>query len=298
MGSSEARNSEREVPLREHLEELGRRLRVVIYSLVVSTIAIMALPANPNFLSDPLSFYDPLVSVVLKRIASDLRPPQLLLIGYELGAPIEIYVISSLLLAVGINIPIIGYQIYQFVNPALYEHERRAVYPFVISFTALFVTGAAFGYMVLAPFVIWAMLPFFAAVGAQTVISVVDFYSVIFVTVLMSGMTFTFPVFLVLLVRFGVIGTQTITKNRRYIYLAVFLVTALITPDGGPIADAALFIPIILLLEIAIIIAKRYEKEGVPPKRTWFAPEMQCRYCGAEMNAGMTFCWRCGKSQH
>ncbi len=111
-------------------------------------------------------------------------------------------------------------------------------------------------------------------------LSVVDFYGVVFAIILMTGLIFTFPVFLVLLVRFGIISVQVVTKNRRYIYAGLFVITALITPDGGPIADAALFIPIIVLLEISILVAKRYEREGAPVKLPWFEPEARCRFCG------------------
>jgi len=290
-------NSDREAPLGEHLHELSRRLRVVFYFLIASTIVIMALPADLNFFSTPLSFYTPLISLVLKRITHDIMPPQFSLVGYTVGAPIELYVISSLILAVTVSIPVIAYEIYQFVNPALHEQEKRAVGTFVLSFSALFVIGAAFGYFIIAPFTLWAMVPFFAAVGAQPMISVLDFYGVVFAMILMSGLTFTFPVFLVLLVRFGVIGTQVVTRNRRYIYAGLFVITAIITPDGGPIADAALFIPVILLLELSIMVAKRYEKEGAPTKLTWFEPEARCRFCAAEMSSRVRFCGKCGRSQ-
>jgi sec-independent protein translocase protein TatC len=298
MNSNQRGRSDREIPLTEHLEELSRRLRVVVYVLAGATIGMMTLPANSDFFRDPLSFYDPLVSVILKRVSHDLLPPQLTLIGYQLGAPIELYVISSLVLGVLITMPVMAYEIYGFVNPALYEHEKRAVYPFMTAFTTLFVAGAAFGYVIIAPFMIWAMIPFFSAVGAQPVISVIDFYSVVFVTILMSGLTFTFPVFFVLLVRFGVIGTAIVTKNRRYLYAGVFLLTAIITPDGGPIADAALFIPIIVLFEVAILVAKRYEKPGQVVGPAWLRPPEPCKYCGADIVSGARFCWKCGRAQH
>ncbi len=99
--------------------------------------------------------------------------------------------------------PVIGYEIYRYVDPALYPEERKAVYPFVISFTALFITGSLFGYKILAPFMLWAMIPFFTLTGAVPIIYVMDFYSLVFITTLTSGFSFTMPVFFVLLVKFG-----------------------------------------------------------------------------------------------
>lgn len=290
-------SSDRVAPLSEHLDELSKRLRVVLYFLIASTVIIMALPADLSFISNPLVFYTPLISLVLKRVTHDILPPEFVLVGYTVGAPIELYVIASLILGILVSIPVIAYEIYRFVTPALYEKEKRAVGPFVISFSTLFAIGAAFGYFIIAPFTMWAMVPFFAAVGAQPMLSVIDFYSVVFSLILMAGLTFTFPVFLVLLVRFGIISIQVVTKNRRYIYAGLFVITAVITPDGGPIADVVLFIPIILLLEIAVLVSRRYEQEGARTTLPFFEPEPRCRFCGAEMSSRLKFCRRCGKSQ-
>jgi sec-independent protein translocase protein TatC len=290
-------SADRRAPLSEHLNELAKRLKVVFYSLIASTIVIMALPGDLGFLSNPLSFYTPLISVVFKRITHDVMPPQFVLIGYTVGSPIELYLLGSFALAVLINIPIIGYEVYRYVNPALYEREKQAVGPFVVSFTVLFAIGSTFGYLLLAPFTMYAMIPFFQAVGAQPYISVNDFYGVVFAIVLMSGLTFTFPVFLVLLVRLRILSITVFTKNRKYIYAGLLVVTAVITPDGGPIADFALFIPLLFLLELAILVAKRYETEGLPTTLKWFQPEAKCRFCASEMTKTQRFCGRCGRSQ-
>jgi len=89
-------------------------------------------------------------------------------------------------------------------------------------------------------------------------------------------------------VKVGILKTRTLTKNRKYVYAGTFILTAIITPDGGPLADMALFLPIIILFEIAILIAKRYEKEEELPK---------CKFCGAEMDEDEIFCPKCGRSQ-
>jgi sec-independent protein translocase protein TatC len=93
----------------------------------------------------------------------------------------------------------------------------------------------------------------------------------------------------VLLVRLGILSTDTVRKNRRYLYAALFIITAVITPDGGPIADFALFIPIALMMEVAVRIAGRYEKERVFTSR-------KCKFCGAE-TGDEVFCPKCGRSQ-
>jgi len=283
----------------EHTEELIKRLKIVFYALIASIVVMMVLPANIEFLNNPFEFYEPLVAVVLKTMRNQVLPPDVKIIGLELVAPIELYILASFVFALAITAPIFAYEIFKFIDPALYPHERRDIYPFLTSFLALFITGLIFGYFVLTPSIIRAALPFFTAVGAEMTISVMDFYYLLFVTTLMTGLTFTFPVFLVLLVKYGIIGTSILTSNRVYLYAAIFIFVCILTPDGG-LANFILFIPMIVLLETGIFFAKRYEKEGVPRRRISFFPrreERTCRFCGNPISADATFCPHCGKSQ-
>lgn len=283
----------------EHVTELSVRLRVVFYSVLITTTLFMVFPANASFLKNPLAFYDPIIALVLQQVVKDVLPSGIQLIAGEFTAPLEIYLIASVILGLGVSSPVIAFEVYRFIDPALYPEERKAVYPFVLSFTFLFLIGAIFGYKVLAPFMLWAMLPFFRLTSSLPIINVIDFYNLVFITILVTGFAFTLPVFFVLLVRFGVLKTSYVTTRRRYIYAAMYIVTAIITPDGGPIADIALFVPMVVLLEIAVIFGKRYErKEG----RTISAFEekkvyVKCRFCGELLTSPTGFCPACGRSQ-
>lgn len=281
----------------EHINELARRLKIVIYTLLVSTVVVMVLPANPSFFNDPLNFYEPLVAVILRIVRQQVLPPDVQLIGLTISAPIELYVVASFIFGLIATAPVFAYEIYKFIDPALYPNERRDIYPFLASFSILFIVGLTFGYLVLAPILITATFPFFTAVGAELVISITDFYTIVFITTVLTGLTFTFPVFFVLLVKYGVIGTDIVRKNRKYVYLAWFAVTAIITPDGGPIADLILFLPTILLMEVGVLFARRYEKGGKTKRISWFGEQPKCEFCGAEMSPDSVFCLKCGKSQ-
>ena len=81
--------------------------------------------------------------------------------------------------------------------------------------------GAVFGYKILAPFMVWAMIPFLGIAGATPFIYAMDFYQLVFMTTLATGFAFTLPVFFVLLVGFGIVKTSFITTRRRYIYAAM-----------------------------------------------------------------------------
>jgi sec-independent protein translocase protein TatC len=258
----------------------------------------MVFPADASFLANPFAFYNPLIALVLKQILRDVLPPSVQLIAGELTAPLEIYLIGSFILGLAVSTPIIAYEAYRYVDPALYPDERRVTYPFIASFTGLFIVGAAFGYRILAPFMVWAMVPFFNIAGATPLINAMDFYNLVFVTTLATGFSFTLPVFFVLLVRFGIVRTSFVTTRRRYIYAAMYIITAVITPDGGPLADVALFIPMVLLLELAVLFGKRYEKKGVVYRLDRAKPVYtKCRYCGGLLGSREAFCPTCGKAQ-
>ena len=282
----------------EHIAELSVRLRVVLYAVVIATTFFMVFPANESFLKNPLAFYDPIVALVLQEVIKEALPPRIQLIAGQFTAPLAIYFIASVILGVSVSSPVIAYEIYRYIAPALYPHEKRAVYPFLASFTILFVIGAVFGYRILTPFILWAMIPFFTLTGSLPIINVMDFYNLVFITTLVSGFSFTMPVFFVLLVRFGVLKTSSVTTRRRYVYAALYIVTAIITPDGGPIADIALFIPMALLLEIAIFFGRRIEK-GRPAGilREEKQVYVKCRFCGELLGTKHVFCSGCGKSR-
>ncbi len=289
----------------EHLNELAARLKVVIYSLLVTTTIFMVVPAHlSSFLRDPFTFYNPLIALVLNQITKDVLPQGVQLIAGEFTAPLEIYMIASLLLGIATSSPVIAYEVFRFIDPALYPEERKSMYPFIISFTILFLIGAVFGYKVLAPFMLWAMIPFFRLTGAMSIIYVMDFYNLVFITILTAGFSFTMPVFFVLLVKFGIIKTSSVTTRRRYIYAVLYILCAVITPDGGPIADIALFVPMAVLLELAVFFGKRIEKKqkiGSVWERSSRAIEkpvyLKCRFCGGLLKNVSEFCPTCSRSQ-
>jgi sec-independent protein translocase protein TatC len=286
----------------DHLNELRMRLRWVIYSILATTTFFMVCPANASFLQHPstiTTLYDPLIALVLQTIVKDALPKGVTLIAGSITAPLEIYFIGSLIMGLGASIPVIAYELYMYVDPALYPQERRATFPFIMSFTILFVIGAVFGYKILVPFMLWAMLPFFAISGATPFIYVTDFYQLVFMMTLATAFIFTLPVFFVLLVTFGIIKTSMVTKRRRYIYAAMYLLATVLTPDGGVLGDIALFVPMLLLLELAVFFGRRYEKSH--PIAFRIKPEepvkIKCNFCGATQTSSSDFCQSCGRAQ-
>ncbi|MEM2876148.1 MAG: twin-arginine translocase subunit TatC, partial [Candidatus Bathyarchaeia archaeon] len=207
----------------EHTEELIKRLKVVLITFIFSLVVMMVLPGNTNFITDPLNFYEPFAATFLKYIRERVLPPEVTLIGLEVTAPIELYVMAAVIFAIAITMPVFAYEAYRFIDPALTPEEKRNVYPFVLVVCILFVAGSMFGLFVLSPYFILSLLPFFQAVGAEPVIGIMDFYNVLFIATLATGLIFVFPVFFVLLVKFGVLSTGIFRRNRKYLYLGLLI---------------------------------------------------------------------------
>jgi len=285
--------------MEEHLKELRYRVKISLISVAVITLALMTVPADPNFLNNPFVFYKPLVSVILEYIRVYTLPEEVELVGIRFLAPIELYLFSSLILGVLLRTPILAHEAYQFIDPALYPHEKKLIYPFTLAFSTLFTVGALFGLFLVIPFLLKASLLFYGVVGAAPLVYVTDFYSLVLYTTLLSGLAFTFPAVFVLLVRLGFIDTSIIEGKRLPFYFAIFVLTAIITPDGGPIADFILFLPIIILMEIAVKIAKKYEKERAIHRRSIFTKvveKIKCPYCGQMIGGDRLFCPKCNRA--
>ena len=283
----------------EHLAELRQRLKVIFVSLVVIIIVVFLLPLNPaQLLSLNAVYYTTPVSVFLRYIVGYTLPSGWVLIPFTVSAPLEILLIAAAVMGLAIDMPIITYEVYKFVDPALKPEERRMAYPVIASTTALFIVGLAFGYFLLAKFVFIAMAPFYSAVGITPpyYIQAVDFYTIVFLSVVFSGLAFTTPVFVYLLIRFGILPPDLFTKNRVWIWVITYIVTAVITPDGGPVLDVILFVPVIFLLEIGVFLGGRSIRRANGQTGTDTKGGVVCPSCGETLDRPALFCPRCGRS--
>lgn len=279
-----------------HVEELGKRLKIVVFTFIVSTIVILILPANFDFLAGAGN-YQPLVSVFLRSIRDRVLTPDVRLIAIQFSDPIELYVWASVIFSSAITMPVLAYEVYKFVDPALHGEERKEVYPFVTSVTVSFIAGGIFGFFILFPLFITSMYPFFAAVGAELIFSIMDFYNILFFTIISMGLVFTLPVFFVLLVKYGIIHTDIFRKNRKYLYAGLVVLAMFISPGASPQGNLFLFLPLIVLLEISLFLGKRYEKQGNVHQIGFFS-NPKCRFCKSDLVTNSTFCPACRRSQN
>lgn len=293
---SEQVHEDKPIPLWDHISELSARIKIWIYSFFISTIILLVFPSDLSFLQNPFQAYHPLITAILLAIRNRLLPSAYTLIGGTVTTPLELLVVGAAVFGFAASIPVLAYEIYKFIAPALMLHERQSIYGFVTAFSLLFLAGSLFAFFVLLPFIFLFSIPFFQAVGIATYIYADQFYNLVFFVILVAGLAFTIPVFFVLLVKLRVLGTQNLTKNRKYVWAFTLILTAIASPDGGPLADIALFIPMIILIEGAIWYARRYER-GIVVDTTTPTSSSQCPCCRAKISPDLVFCGQCGKSR-
>lgn len=237
-------------PLLEHLIELRNRL---IYSVVALLIAF---GVCYMFAEDIFGF---LVEPLAKVLGHDKR-----LIYTGLTEAFFTYVKVSFYAALFISFPIIASQLYMFVAPGLYRNERKAFMPFLIATPFLFMLGAALAYYFVFPLA-WGFFAGFQTTGSETNMAIeleakVDQYlSLVLALIFAFGLAFQLPVALSLLVRAGLVSAEALAKKRRFAIVIVFLAAAVMTPPDL-ISQCSLAVPLLVLYEISIFIARRIER--------------------------------------
>lgn len=291
----------------EHINELRARLKVVAIAVVVALVVVLFFPVNPVYQFQHLSQYTNLqflehtvVAWFIQQVQAEILPKGWILIAAGgIGEPMEIYFIAGILLALAICLPVIAYELYKFIDPALKENERKLIYPFVGATSVLFLVGILFGYFVLAHFLVIFLAPFFRASGVSLNVDAASFYYVIFLIIAATGVSFTSPVFIYALISLRVVDADLFSRNRVIIWFVIWVIAGLfLTPDGGPLLDMVLFIPLVALVELAVFLGRRRVRGstggalfGSKPE-----PENHCQFCSEGMEKGQVFCPRCGRA--
>lgn len=225
-----------EQPLIYHLIELRDRLLRVV--LVVGVVFIALVPfSNTLFslLSGPLMAHMPADSSM---------------IAIEVASPFLIPFKLTLFLALFISIPYVLYQLWSFVAPGLYTHERRLAFPLLVSSTVLFYTGAVFAYFVVFPLV----FAFFTGTAPQGVAVMTDisrYLDFVLTLFFAFGAAFEVPVLTVLLVWTGMATQESLREKRPYIIVGAFVIGMLLTPPDV-ISQTLLAVPVWLLFELGV----------------------------------------------
>ncbi|UCE28512.1 MAG: twin-arginine translocase subunit TatC [Candidatus Bathyarchaeota archaeon] len=242
-----------------HLAELLNRVRMILYSVIISSIVVMVVPIGADF-SVENPFYTTIASFTIKNLQEKFLPDGAMLLPLSFTAPLEVYIFVSIILGVTISLPVISYELYKFINPALRKDERKAALQFVASFAGLFILGFVIGYLFVIPATMRMLFSFSSLLDLPPTYDFAAFFSIVGFSLLLCGLVFTFPTYIVLLVKAGILKTRHITKNRKYLYGVLLIIIALLDPEPGLITEGFVFIPLVILTEISIIISRRIEK--------------------------------------
>ncbi len=252
----------------DHSGELLMRLRWVMAALTVSVIFMATAPTNIDALTQSYTnaIYTTPTTLAIERLITDLLPQEVKLLPMDLLSPFSTYLEVAIFLSVAVCSPIIAYQAYRFVNPALQRGEKKGLVLTIIAFTGLFVFGISLGYFVVTPITFRVLINAYSVLGLEPLYEFSSFLSLAMGLLLTCGLVFTFPVYLIMLIKSGMVHTSSLMKSRKVIYLVLLVVIAIMTPDPSPVDTIILYVPTVLLFEASILIGRRYEvKAGLIP---------------------------------
>ena len=222
-----------------HLIELRTRLLHVAVALLLVFICLFPWASDLYaLLAQPLLAKLPQGG---QMIATDVTTP--------FFVPLKVAMMTAVLIA----LPYILYQIWRFVAPGLYAHEKRLVVPLIVASTLLFFCGMAFAYFAVFP-VVFSFITAAAPEGVAVMTDIDKYLSFVLGMFMAFGVTFQVPVVVVLLVRMGVVSIEKLKEIRSYVIVGAFVVGAIFTPPDV-VSQIMLAIPLWLLYEAGIMVA-------------------------------------------
>jgi sec-independent protein translocase protein TatC len=240
-----------EQPFVAHLVELRDRL---IRAVIAVGICFGALAFWPG----PSGLYDLLAAPLLAHL-----PVGATLIATNVISPILVPLKITLMAAFMLALPVVLYQVWAFVAPGLYSHEKKLVLPLVVSSTLLFVAGVAFCYFLVIP----GMSKFIQAFAPSSITAAPDieqYFGFVLTLFMVFGIAFEVPIAVIVLARMGVVSIEQLKKFRGYFIVVAFIVAAVVTPPDV-ISQLALAIPMCVLYEVGIWAAQVFIKHTQAP---------------------------------
>jgi sec-independent protein translocase protein TatC len=248
---------DKKMPLLDHLIELRQRLLYSVVALLVVFVVCF-------YFAQPIFAYlaQPLADVMLEH---GIAEHQRRLIFTALTEVFFTYVKVAFFAAAFICFPVFLTQFWLFVAPGLYKHEKSALAPFLVATPVLFFMGGALVYYVIFPFAATFFIGFEVpatenSLPIQLEPKVNEYLSLLMQLIFAFGLCFQLPVVMTLLARVGLATSKGMAAKRKYAIVGVFIVAAIFTPPD-PLSQISLAVPIIILYEISILMAKMVEKK-------------------------------------
>ncbi|MCX8117780.1 MAG: twin-arginine translocase subunit TatC [Desulfobacterota bacterium] len=241
---------DQKLPLTAHLQELRKRLILSFISIGVGFVICYAFSQT---------LFD-----ILSRPLLKVMPPGGSLVFTSVAEAFFTYMKVAFVAGLMLASPFVLYQIWAFVAPGLYRHEKQYVIPFVTAGSFFFVLGILFAYFVAIP-VGFKFLLGYATDFIKPMPSMKEYLSFSLKFILAFGLVFQFPVVLVLLARIGVVDARSMARHRKYAILLIFIFAAVLTPPDI-LSQLLMAIPLMGLYELSILLSKVFGKKRSPPE--------------------------------
>lgn len=233
--------AEEKLPLTAHLEELRKRL--------IRVMVVLGIGFGVCYTFKDWSFQ------VITRPLVEVLPQHSSLIYTGLPEAFFIHMKIAFFASLFLTSPYTLFQIWKFISPGLYAKEKKYVIPFVISSTLLFVGGVLFGYFIALP----PAFKFFVSFSTDALKPMVSFREYLGLTLkflLAFGLSFELPVFMFFLTKLGIVDAAVLARQRRYAILVIFIAAAVLTPSPDVLSQILMAVPLMLLYEVSIGVAK------------------------------------------
>jgi sec-independent protein translocase protein TatC len=240
-----------EQPFVQHLMELRDRLLKAIVAMAVAGIILGLFPG-------PAALYDILAAPLI-----DTLPKGATLIATSVISPFMVPLKILLMTAFLLALPFILWQVWAFVAPGLYAHEKKLVLPLVVSSTLLFFFGVAFCYF----FVFGQVFAFIQSFAPKSITAAPDieaYLSFVLTMFLAFGLAFEVPIVVIVLARMGIVSLEKMRDFRGYFVVLAFIIAAIVTPPDV-VSQLALAVPMCLLYEVGLVAAKFFIKHTQAP---------------------------------
>ena len=266
MAQTASQDRDKELSLVAHLAEFRDRLMVASIAVVLTTliafifsvdiIRLLMIPVNCSFLHIDSAHFPFIVADY------SCTEPARKLAAFSPTENFTTFLRVALFSGIALAMPVILYEIYAYVDPALLPNERRFIRLSGVPILALFVLGMAFCYFVLLPNAIKFLINFGGDV-IENQLRASDYITFVTTFILGVGLVFEVPVIIYTLVRIGVVQRSWLTKQRRYVFLLAFVIGAILTPTPDPFNQTLVAIPMYLLWEIGLLLARFVPKRQV-----------------------------------
>lgn len=240
-------DSSEKLPFMSHLEELRKRLIVCAIATGIGFVIAYF-------------FSERLFQILIAPLKAVL-PEGERLVFTDLPEMFFTYIKVAFIAGILAAAPVIFYEIWMFVAPGLYQNEKRYLIPFVVCSTFLFVGGALFGYFIVFPFGFKFFIGF-TNEYVKALPKVKEYFSFSIKLLFAFGIVFELPVVMFFLAKMGIVTPELLKKKRKYAVLLTFTLAAILTPPDV-ITQCMMAVPLILLYEVGIIVARLARKKPV-----------------------------------